>query len=516
MTPDFPAPKTTAASRPWIVAAILFVVAFDIAFAWQQRAAAPASELGGHPDEGAHYVTGLAVQNSLAHPRQNPFSDSAAHYPIVRQAAWPQLFPAMQAAWMSVFGKSRRSVLLLMCVLAASVALLLFLALREEFGWTAAAIGAAIFLSLPLVREHCAMLMPDVLCAAWMLAATLAFARFVERGRLSDALGFGALATLAILTDRAGIALALLVPPALLFSGKWRVVGQPPFWAGIAPAIALGAALLWHFRDPALPGPSFDFMRAALPFYLAGLATALGVVLLLITVPGIVVKTLRPRERSVRLSCVAALIAATVLFAILAPADLDLRRLLPAIPAVIFFAVVGSAAVAQRLGRSPSFVLLTAGVLAIALHELAPATWRTKKWSGFRALVEILMEDPSRPNARVLVCSDRTGEGMFISELAMAENAPARFIELADSLLANTTFGEDEDLARLLISRHIDYIVFDSSNPELDRDPHHDMLRRVLRDKSDRFWEMFTSPVIRDNIAQDAPARLYRVTRSDD
>ena len=53
--------------RAWLIAGIVFVLAFDLAFAWQRRAGAYSSELGGHPDEAGHYVSGLMAHDYLAH-----------------------------------------------------------------------------------------------------------------------------------------------------------------------------------------------------------------------------------------------------------------------------------------------------------------------------------------------------------------------------------------------------------------------------------------------------------------
>ena len=506
MTPDS-SPKKPAASRAWVIAAIVLVLGFDLAFLWQRRAAAPASELGGHPDEAAHYVTGLAVQYFFVSLPEGSFADFSAHYPIVEPILCAPLFPAVQAAWTSAFGKSRTSVLLLMCLLAAVVAMLLHLALRREFGDAAGVIAAALFLSLPLAREHYSMLMPAMLCTAWMFAAMLAFARLLERGRMSDALWFGLCAALAVATDRTGLALALFVPLALLFSGKWSLLVRPPFWIGLA----LAGLLAWLFHSHAWKGVSLDFTRAAFPFYAAQLAASIGVILVFVCVPGLIIKLCRPAERTARWSTAGALLAGVPLFLILAPGDLDIAGLLPALPAALLFAVAGCAALAQRLARSPAFILLIAAILSIAFFERITVTWRAKKWGGFRPLAEAVIEAAGRPQTRVLVCSDRTGEGMFISEIAMAEPQPERFIQRADTLFANTRFGDDDALANLLTSLRFDYIVFDESNPDLDRSPQHDMLRRVLREHSDRFWEMSSSPVIRDGIPQDAPARLYRV-----
>ena len=456
-------PKT----RAWIIAAMVFVLGFDLAFLWQRRAGATASEFGAHPDEAAHYITGLAVKNYLAHDRGTAWKksreDFSAHYPIVQPLRRAPLFHAVEAAWMSAFGKSRTSVLLLMCFLAALVALLLHLAVRREFGEAAGAIAAALFLSLPLVREHTATLLPAMLGTACMLAAALALARFLERKRAIDALLFGIAALLA------------------LFASPVRLA-------------------------------SLAFNRAAVPFYTAQLAAALGVILVLITVPSLIRKLARPAERTPFWTCAAALLIGVFFFAILAPGALDPARLLPALPAAILFAVAGCAAIAKRFGRATGFILLLAGVLTLVLSETVMVTWRAKKWSGFQSLAGIVLESGEHPQARILVCSDPAGEGMFISEMAMSEPRPARTIERADTFFANTKFTDDEALADLVGARHFDYIVFDESNPDLDHANQHDLLRRVLRENSDRFWEMSSSPVVRDGLPQDRPARLYRVT----
>ncbi len=514
MTPELN-PVKNARARAWVIAAIVFVIGFDLAFLWQRRAATNVSELGGHPEEAAHYVTGLAVQHYLAHeigsdPRSS-IARFALHYPIVRPAAWPPLQPIVQAAWISAFGKSRTAIMLLMCLLAAVVGWLLHRALRDEFGDAAGIVAVAIFLSLPLVREHYSIALPAMLCTVWMFAAALAFGRFLEREKPADALCFGGLAALAILTDGMGLALVLFVPLALLFSKKWRLTGATPFWSGIALAGLLAGPLAWHFHTPDGSRVSLDFTRAALPFYATRLATACGIGIVAFAAPILVAQCLRPAERPAKWAAALALLAATVLFAIVAPAALDPLHLLPAVPPVIMFAVAGCALVAKRFRRSPAFVLLIVGVLTVALFERVFMAWNAKEWSGFRPLADEIIEADERAQARVLICSDRVGDGMFIAEIAMSETQPGRTIARADTLFANTEFAGDEELAQRLVSQRFDYIVFDESNPGLDRASHHQTLRRVLRENSDRFWEISTSPVIRDGIRQDGLARLYLV-----
>ncbi len=153
--------------RPWIIAAIIFVLSFDAAFLWQRAAGAQWSEFGAHPDEAAHYVTGLMVRDYFAagcpgSPMK--FADDYyAHYPKIGLGVWPPLFYVVQSVWTLPFGVSRTSVLLLMCVLAAIVACQIYRALHDEYGHVCGALGALLFLSLPIVREYDGMIMAETL-----------------------------------------------------------------------------------------------------------------------------------------------------------------------------------------------------------------------------------------------------------------------------------------------------------------------------------------------------------------
>src|SRR5579862_3722109 len=205
-------PKST---RPWVISLIAFVLAFDLAFAWQWSFGAYRSEFGGHPDEAAHVVTGLFIHDaSIVAGRYaaggfhgspirlaKEFADSYyAHYPKIGLGVWPPFFYLVQSAWTLSFGVSRTSLLLLLCALAAALAWLVYRVLREEFGIGLAASSAAVLISLPLVRSYYGMVMAETLSALLMFGAMVAFGNFLDREKRSDAIWFGVWAALAILT----------------------------------------------------------------------------------------------------------------------------------------------------------------------------------------------------------------------------------------------------------------------------------------------------------------------------
>src|SRR5215204_446042 len=179
-------PSTSPPTRfpAWFMLAIVWVVAFDLAFAWQRSMGAHGSEFGGHREEAAHYITGLMVRDYIAGgfpDKPAAFAENyAAHYPKVAWAVSPPLFDIAQALWALPFGIGRTAVMLLLCAIAATLATLLYRELQREFPLVIAACGVLVFISLPLVREYYSLVMPDLLGATLIFAAVACFSRFVE------------------------------------------------------------------------------------------------------------------------------------------------------------------------------------------------------------------------------------------------------------------------------------------------------------------------------------------------
>ncbi len=538
--------------RPWLIAALVFVLAFDAAFLWQRTLRAERSEFGAHPDEAAHYVTGLMIRDYIAagfpgSPMK--FADDYyAHYPKIGLGVWPPFFYLVQSAWMLPFGVSRTSILLLLCALAAAVATLIYLALRREFGHTAAALGGLLFLSLPLAREYYSMVMAETLTAGLMLAAALAFGNFLDREKKSDAIAFGILAALAILTKGTGVALVLLVPLAICFSRKWHLLATPILWASAALTAILAGPWTWYFRNEGRlkggwlqPNPSFSFTREAAPFYANKLVISLGVVVTILACIGFLcpllcrqknqLPTTVPCKRLGQWHAAAALIASVFLFQIIMPVGLEARHLISALPPAVMFAVAGAATLTRRfvpehLGSPVS----TAHILGVMLLPLVIAISITthffriypKLWSGFAPIAEVVVSESKAPHSTILVSSDASGEGMFISELAMREKRPGHIVARASKLLASMSwsgadyrarFSTDVELAAFLTKSDIATIVLDDSMPPAKRGAHADMLDRVCEENPAQFHLIADSPVVRGGRTDFPPIRAFRIVR---
>jgi Dolichyl-phosphate-mannose-protein mannosyltransferase len=544
-------PPTQSRLRAAIYLLVVFIVAFDIAFVWQKATGAYSSEFGAHPDEAAHYVTGLFVRDAIAAaPRcigagslepLAPFKPDApagfyAHYPKVALGVWPPAFYLAQSAWTLPFGESRTSVLLLMAAFAAAIATIIHRTLREDLGEWPAAAAALLWLSTPIVREHYGMVMAEMPGTLTMLGATLVWGRYLDRMRARDAVYFGLLASWAIMTKGTGLALALMAFLSLVITRRWCIFARPALWVSLGIIGVLAGIWTWHFRAEGLRvggwqdnsgGTSWRFISEAAPFYGTALVASAGIAVAVFALIGVVTSLTRPRG-----AALASLVAGVFVFQSVIPVGQEARHMIPATPAIIMLAMAGAIQLARhRLCRSPAEPvqrwrekLWPVLLILLAFPGVYSRADERKEWSGFERIAAELIENAPAA-ARVLVCSDARGEGMFISEIAMREQRPNLIIERASKTLVDPKqrdwggrhlrprFPDDEDLLKYLHGGDVAYIVIDEGLPTEKRTGYHDQCFRVVTSSTDTFWKIAESPITRDGVAQWPPVRLYRIRR---
>ncbi|MFM7101174.1 MAG: ArnT family glycosyltransferase, partial [Verrucomicrobiota bacterium] len=256
-----------------------------VAVAFQWGAGAYRQEFGGHPDEAAHFITALMIHDYLAsaagsHPMR--FAERYyEHYPKVALGHWPPVFYVVQAGWMLVWGVSRAAALGLLAVVGVLTARLLAGTVARCCGWVSGLGAALLWLSVPLVQIHTGMVMADLPVTLIMLLAVIALGRFLEAGRARDALAFGVWSGLAILTKGSAMALALVVPSALVLSGRYAVLRRPVLWGSAAVVAVLAGPWTAYFQSVNKEGwadtPWWQFVRQALPYYPRVLVQQVGV-----------------------------------------------------------------------------------------------------------------------------------------------------------------------------------------------------------------------------------------------
>jgi len=502
--------KATLLGIDWKTQVAVFAACLAVVATYQHLGAAYECEFGAHPDEAAHYVTGLMIRDYIAdgipgHPMR--FAENYYdHYPKVALGNWPPFFYLIQSAWTLPFSPSRASVLLLMASLTALTALLIWNALRHEFGSWLAAFGAVLFLSLPLVQKYSSLVMTEIPIALLAFTATLCFGRYIEDGKASCSIFFGLFASAAILTKGSGLYLAFVPPITLVLCRRFDLLKRIPFWASAMIVAVLCAPWTIFTLDKAKAGwehgsASWDFTSQAIPYYAVKLFLAVGVAVLALAAIGVAVRLIGPARSGKTEGKWAA--AGALMFAVFAlqpliPCGLEPRHLVMALPPVILFAVAGMARVIDRLkARATPFQSFSIVVAVTAVFFLIhPFELKRKGYEGFEEAAKLIVSEPQYADAIVFVSSDASGEGMLISEVAMREKRVGHIVRRASKLLGKsnwsgseyeTKFSDPTALIELLEREKIGVLVLDNSIREQKRVAHHDLLEKTVSDHPNRF-----------------------------
>src|SRR5262249_19037868 len=151
---------------------------------------------------------------------------------------------------------------------------------------------------------------------------------------------------------------------------------------------------------------------------------------------------------------------------------------------------------------------------------------------GFGPVADKLLADPANRGAVFLVSSDASGEGMFISEVAMRERGKFRgghVVERASKAFTPETgfaknwsganyharFSSGDEMRDFLLTgdhgkNKIDIVVVDDSVPERNRVTHHDQLAYALASDPRHFQLIAESPLVRAGVTQKTPVRAFR------
>ena len=242
--PELPAVKKRLA---WVSVAIVFAAFLLLVWTVQHRAGAPTAAFGAFPDEPAHFVGGLLFRDYLDHAFGKPpipfVSDYHLHLPYFALGVWPPFFYLIEGAWTEVFGERRASVLWLIAVIAAGLAAMLFRILEKQFdAWTALA-GGAMFLLVPVVQWSDCVVMADLICSLFAMAAIVYFARFMDSRRWFDAAIFGVFSGLALLTKNSTYFLVLIPVIVIPARARWDLLRTRALW--IAPLVVASLYVPW-------------------------------------------------------------------------------------------------------------------------------------------------------------------------------------------------------------------------------------------------------------------------------
>lgn len=481
------------------------------------------SELADHPDEAAHFITGVMVHDYLANglgsaPVQFAL-DYYVHYPKIAIGHWPPAFYAIEGALFLVTGPSIKAAIALVIGCLLGNTLLVYHTLRNRYDNLTAFWCAAMPLALPVVRRTGTMLLTDTVVTLFSLLAILAFAAYLKSGRLRDMLVFSFWAVAAILTKGTGLALVLFVPLAILLAGRFSILRSWQLWA----CSALIGLLTLPFYILQL-GPminvgggshlSHGYMLKNMTALPTEFVFVLGAAAAAMFVAGAVL-TLVPRNGKgaddnqtdrVRVAKIAAAnVFSVILFLAVTPIELEPRYLVAVVPSAFLV-------IAELFSwiRNRAVVWQVAFALAAALAIIIPHAnshgghMSSRRITGYQAAIQNLPR--SGDSTVILVSSLPDGEGAIVAACRLRDPAVHDYALRASKILATDSWSganyqlivTHDNLKQKLRDLCVHHVVVDDflTYPGRVVGQHHSLLKEVIAASPQDFAKEEVVPVV--------------------
>ncbi len=466
-------------------------------------------EFGGHPDEAAHYVTGLMVRDFVGvslHASPMEFAENFyLHYPKVAFGHWPPVFYIVQAVWTLLFSATRESLMLLLAFLNTVLALTIYSIIRQEMNTMTGIMGGLLFMAFPVVQKMTGMVMTEILLALLSLLAIIYFWRYLKTQSLGDALGFGVFSTLAILTKGDGLALALVPPLCVLFTRQWSVLWQPRIW--VAAFLVMGFCGPYYWLTLDMVRNAWDqqsltlgYFLSAMGFYSWHIFSIPGPLISVVIAFGIWEKLIKPWPRHAvdpKWATMGGLLISVFILHILIPSSMEERNLIAAVPVLLMFFLAGCTWIVERKFFPKSLQGIKGDVQVACITFVFAAVFIGEAFatpkpilSGFRDVTKSLLSDPRLKDSVFLISSDPRGEGAFISEVASREDRPGHIVLRASKILGQSGWlnqkykpihSSDTELLGFLEDVPVGIVIIDESLPTVYRVHHHQRLARILQ-----------------------------------
>jgi len=472
-----------------------------LVIALQHWRGAPAASFDGYPDEPSHYISGLMVREYLTSGlSRTPTAfaqDYYLHVPYFAVGYWPPLFYIAEAFWMLLFGPGRAATLLLIALIAAFSATLIFLVLRSSIGAVAAFGLGVVFLLLPIVVSGSLLVMTDLAVTVLSFGALIALASYLESERITPLLIFTILTALTILTKGSGLYLLGVLPAALIVTGRWRWFLRWSFW--LAP---LGVALLcapWYIISQNFLTRGFlartEFITA---LRVLGWDTVrdLGLLAPLVVWGVWTCMRARPIPALAAICMLQPLVLAA--FLMTAPVIVEPRYMSPALPPLVVLAGYGIYSIAKSSRRERTVGLAVTGLLVItaAFRIYAGAPVQVK--NTVRPVAEFVVGHTQPPYRSAMVSAD--AEGPMIAEIAQIEpRSTARYLVRPGKVLARMDWlgrnyeqlhASAEQMQTLFDRMPVDVVIL-RSNPGPGALPHERMLAETIHASPARWRRVY-------------------------
>jgi hypothetical protein len=516
------------------VACVLFVAVVTV----QIWVGAYRGERSNYSDEAAHFMNGLLVRDYLTQGLgSNPVRFAEQYYlsyPKIAPGMWPPLFHGVLGLVLLPGWPPDGAALVLLALVSAWAGWRLYRVLELFNRRSVALLFAALFLLTPAIADLASMVMIDIVVAALALEATYWLAVFFATEDWRHAVLFGLFSALCCLTKGNGVALVLLPPLLILFTGRFRLLRRPEIYLSAVIVLILAAPLLLvSYRLDAAIGDFGDVGTAEVirrtRFYGQFIWQQMGAIPVLLALIGLVAavrwRSLEERStghgriddlRAALAPALAALVIAALTFHLLNPHRVIAGRYVALALAPLFglvpFGVKRLCAAVCPLKWHSEFQGVLFGAIVLNFFVASPAM-TTRQPLGWRETAGLLQTRGELAGRRMLVVSDERGEGAFVSEVAVRRPMPPATVIRGSKLLATDDWGGHNfrmhfstaaALMQELEDLHVDYLIVDSSR-ESAALRFWPQIRELLETHRDRLEEI-------RSIVSGRPLAVYRLT----
>ena len=492
------------------------------------------SELGGHPDEASHYVTGLMVHDYVwGHLGENPLAYAELYYefyPKVAIGHFPPGFYVIQTLWFSLFSDSLNSVLLLQSFVAGVLGAMIACLVTWGGGRRGLSILVGlVFCSLPLVQRYVGMVMSDLLLGLFCFGASWCFGIFLQKPGYRWSLLFGFLAAGTIMIKGSGLMLAFVPPIALVLTRRYELFRSREFWAATLPVLAV--CLPWMLltykitEEGMVREWSPGYVAEALPYFAKQIYRTLGAGLCILMLIG-VRASLKGRQAAGKVPEMSAVMLALpiglILTYTLIPVGFEQRYLIPFIGPAMFFVGMGCCWVWNKslLSEQAQWKGIPVLLCFLGLYLIEVFSVPAKGFQGFQNLVDAMDLNHDGESKKILVSSDARGEGAVVASVAMSDVRLGNRVLRGSKVLSSSDWmgrgytlahTNSTDLLAFFKTEEIDWLIVDLSVP-MDRSMgHHGQVARLVQDFPMEFERAGQSTILRRFKGSQNLASVYRV-----
>ena len=353
-------------------------------------------------------------------------------------------------------------------------------------------VAAALFLALPTVREQTWRVMSDLLLAGFVFLAIRGLARYLNTGKLREALWLDSWTSLAILTKGTGWLLFVPIAAGPFIAGRKNVYATWSYSVAILLPCALSAPFFIWMNSLDLGYPLWIniYLRRLIRISSGWPAGEwMACVLVIFLVAGAIYRYL-PREALRPDRTLGALLAfwclTMVVFIKLLPITVELERYFLAFAAPGAYLIAGAMVSLERRLKPRQYRYAPSLAVLLCAAALASIPIPLQSTTAFSRAVAAI---PARRERQIiLVESDSAGEGAMIAARLAQDRDRSSHLLRASKFLSRSDWNGDgysalyttpAAMRSALAGAGLDYAVLDTSAPSR---PDAELLKAVLQD----------------------------------